>query len=303
MSGSPLKVIKSLAVNDAMLTGTSVPETDYPAYNSATTYAALARVILVSTHKVYESLQAGNLNKNPLTEPLFWSEAGPTNRWKLFDLSSTTQTTIGAADYYQITPGAAVNSLALINISGILTVRVRLTDPTFGVVFDQTADLASVPTESSWYAWFLVPHIDQNKFIVSTLPSYPSAVLRVDFTSSGAAYVGALVFGNQRSIGTGLRSGVRISIQDYSRKERNTFGDAVLVQRAFASRITMSMFIENKDLDNTFNLLADLRATPCLWIGTDSYKTLSLFGFYNSFDIGITYANFSDCSIDIESLT
>lgn len=299
----PVRVIKSLAVTDSNLTATSLTEADHAAWSSGTTYAAGDRVILTSTHKIYESLQAANTNKSPTTEPLWWVEVGPTNRWKCFDLSSTTQTVVDAADYYEITPGQAINAVALINISGILTVRIRLTDPDWGVVYDKTAELIDSPSEASWYAWFFEPRTEQTQFVASDLPSYPNAVLRVDVTSSGTAYIGALVLGNERYIGTGVQRGVRMSIQDYSRKERNQWGDTVLTQRAYAKRVSFPMFILNSELDNTFNLLADLRATPCLWIGSDSFGSLSVFGFYNTFDITISYSNHSDCTLDIEGLT
>jgi len=299
---TPLRVIKSIAATDANLTATSVPEADHAAWAVGTTHTLGARVILA--HKIYESIQASNLGKNPATESAWWVEVSPTNRWKCLDLSSTTQTVIDAADYYEFTPAQAVNAVALINISGILTVRVRLTDPSFGVVYDTgVQDITAVPGEASWYAWFFEPRTEQTQLVFSDLPSYPNAVLRIDLTSSGTAYVGALVFGTQRSIGLGVQKGVRLGITDYSRKERNAWGDTVLVQRAYAKRVSFQMLIDNAELDNTFALLADLRATPCLWIGTDRYSSLSVFGFYASFDIGIAYARFSDCSIDLESLT
>ena len=298
-----LKVIKSLSVTDAVLTASSVPEADYAQWSGAVTNAAGDRVIVLSTHMIYESLQSGNTGKNPLTEPLWWIAVRPTNRWQLFDLSTTTQTIVDEADFYELTPGVAVNSMALVNISGILTVRTRLTDPSFGVVFDKLVDLTPITAESNWYSWFFDVRTEQTKYIVSDLPTYPNATLRVDVTSSGQAFIGALVFGNQRSLGMGLNAGVRLSIQDYSRKERNAFGDVVLVQRAYSSRITMSMLVKNSELDNTYDLLADLRATPCLWIGSQGYEVLSLFGFYNNFEIGITYPEYSDCTLDLESLT
>lgn len=299
----PLRVIKSVALTDAMLTGTSVPENDHAAWSSGTTYALGDRVILTSTHKIYQSLQGSNTNKNPAREPLWWVEVGPTNRWRMFDLSSTTRTVVDAADYYEITPGQAVNALALINISGILTVRVRLTDPSFGVVYDKTADLTAVPSESTWYAWFFEPRTEQNQFVVEDIPSYPNATLRIDVTSSGTAYIGAFIFGSARSIGIGVQQGVRLGIQDYSRKERNEWGDVVLTQRAFAKRASFQILVENKQLDNTYRLLTELRSTPCLWIGSSDFNSLSVFGFYNNFDINIAYATYSDCTIDIEGLT
>lgn len=299
----PLKVIKSVTVTDAILTGSSVPEADHATWASGTTYALGDRVILTSTHKIYESLQAANTNHDPATEATWWVEVSPTNRWKCLDLSNTTQTVVDAADYYEFTPAQAVNAVALVNISGILSVRVRLTDPSFGVVYDKTADLAAVPSESSWYAWFFEPRTEQTLFVAADLPSYPNATLRIDVTSSGTAYIGALVFGTQRTIGLGVQQGVRLGITDYSRKERNEWGDTVLVQRAYAKRVSFSMLIDNAQLDNTFNLLADMRATPCLWIGTNLYGALSVFGFYASFEIGISYARYSDCTLDLESLT
>ena len=303
MSQQVLKVIKSVAVTDAILTATSVLEADHAAWSGASTYALGDRRILISTHKIYESLQAGNLNKNPATEPLWWVEVSSTNRWKLFDLSSTTQTVVDASDYYEIKPGQAVNAVSLVNISGILTVRIRLTDPSFGVVYDKTADLADVPSESSWWAWFFEPRTEQSQFIASDLPSYPNATLRIDVTSSGSAFIGALVFGVQRSIGMGVQQGVRLGLQDYSRKERNEWGDTVLVQRAYAKRATVSILLQNSELDNAYGLLVDLRATPCLWLISDSYSSLSLFGFFSNFEITISYARYSDVSIELESLT
>ena len=299
----PLRVIKSIALTDAMLTATSVPENDHAAWSSGTTYALRDRVILTSTHRVYESLKAGNTGNNPTNSPLWWVEVSPTNRWRMFDLSSTTQTKLGTSGYYEITPGQAINALALINISGILTVRVRLTDPRFGLVYDKTADLTFVPSESSWYAWFFEPRTEQNQFVVEDIPSYPNATLRIDVTSSGTSYIGAFIFGSVRSIGLGVQQGVRLGIQDYSRKERNEWGDVVLAQRAFAKRVSFQTLIDNKELDNTFRLLTELRATPCLWLGSDQFNSLAVFGFYSNFEINIAYATYSDCTIDVEGLT
>ena len=298
----PLKVIKSIAATDTNLTGSSVAEADHAAWGSGTTYALADRVM--RSHKIWESLQAGNTNKPPETEPLWWVEVSPTNRWKLFDLSTTTQTVIGSSDYYELTPGQAVNAVALINISGVLAVRVRLTDPSFGVVYDTgVQDITHVPSEASWYAWFFEPRTEQTQLVFSNLPSYPNAVLRIDLTSSGAAYIGGLIFGSMRTISMGVKSGVRLGLTDYSRKERNQWGDTVLVQRAFSKRMSFDLLVQNADLDNTYSLLADLRATPCLWIGSVQYGSLAVFGFYSNFEIGIAYAHYSDCSIDIEGLT
>ena len=299
---TPLKFVKSIVVTDALLTATSVAEADHPTYSAATTYALAARVIL--NHVIYESLQAGNLAKAPATEPDWWSAVSPTNRWKLFDFSSSTQTLVDTSDYYEFTPGQAVNAVALINTSGLLTVRVRLTDPSFGVVYDTgLLDVAPKPPSATWYSWFFEPRTEQTQLVLSELPSYPNAVLRIDVTTTTTGLIGGLVFGSQRSLGMGVQQGARLGITDYSRKERNDWGDTVLVQRAFSKRASFQLLVSNADLDATFAMLADMRATPCLWMGSSNLGSLVVFGFYSNFDIGIAYANYSECSIDIEGLT
>lgn len=295
-----LKVIKSQTVTDATLKATDVPEADYPAWAADTTYALEARVI--RDHKIWESTEAGNIGNVP-GESLKWLEVGYTNRWKLFDLSSTSQTLIGTTAYYEIQPGKAVNCAALINFEGLESVRIRLTDPVFGVVYDKTTSVASVPTESSWYSWFFEERVARTTLVALDLPSYPTAALRVDFTSGGAGKIGVLMFGNQKTLGFGVKAGARLGIQSFSRKERNDFGDTLLVKRANAKRNSLDLMIDNEDLDRVYSTLADLDGTPCLFIASEKFQSLVVFGFYNNFEINIPYANYSDCSIDVEGLT
>lgn len=60
-----LTIIKPITITDAVLTGSSVPETDYPVYSTATTYTASARVVFANNDKLYESLQGSNTNHSP----------------------------------------------------------------------------------------------------------------------------------------------------------------------------------------------------------------------------------------------
>ena len=69
-----MKLIIPTTITDAMLTSTNVDETISTVWSGATTYAAGAFVyILTGTRRdIYESLQAGNLNKAPATETDWW---------------------------------------------------------------------------------------------------------------------------------------------------------------------------------------------------------------------------------------
>lgn len=298
-----LMLVKPVSVTPAMLAATDVPETDYAAWSGATTYAAGDRVIVVSTHKVYESLQATNLNHDPVTQATWWIEVSPTNRWKAFDLSSSTRTAQAGAMYFEIAPGSAVNAAAVINCVGVREVRYRLTDPSFGLVYDQAHEMTSIPSESSWYAWLFSERVERSQNIDFDLPTYPNATLRVDLTGASNMAVGVVLIGQNKTIGRGVLAGASVGIRDFSRKERNDYGDTELVERAYARRASFVVVIDNDDLDEATDLLASVRATPCLWVGSTTRAAATVFGFYNEFDIVIPYANHSECSIDLEGLT
>lgn len=298
-----LMLVKPVSVTPAMLKATDVPETDYAAWSGATTYAAGDRVIVVSTHKIYESLQAGNLNHDPVTQATWWIEVSPTNRWKAFDLSSSTRTAQASAMYFEIAPGSAVNAAAVINCVGVREVRYRLTDPSFGLVYDQAHEMTSIPSESSWYEWLFSERVERSQNIDFDLPTYPNATLRVDLTGTSNMAVGVILIGQNKAIGRGVLAGASVGIRDFSRKERNDYGDTELVVRAFARRASFVVVIDNDDLDEVTDLLASVRATPCLWVGSTRRAAATVFGFYNEFDIVIPYAYHSECSIDLEGLT
>lgn len=298
-----LKVVKPIVLTDAMLISTDVPETDYTAWSSGSTYALGDRVIVIADHSVYESLQASNTNHSPSTSPTWWIKVSPTNRWKLFDTSNSTQTVKASNMTYTIRPGYAVNAVGVLNMTEVTSIRVRLVDSTFGTVYDQTNDVQGLPALPDWYTWFFGIRSFPASTVFLNIPSFPAADIIVDFTGTVNMAVGVLVFGQANSIGIGINYGAQVGIQDYSRKETNDFGDNVLVQRAFARRATFSMKLEKGQTDAVHSLLSSLRATACLWVGSSEYESTIVYGFYKDFDVSILYPTYSECSLELEGLT
>ena len=301
---SALVVVSPITITDAMLTSSTVTEADYPAWSSATTYALGDRVIILSTHKIYQSLQASNLNKDPLTQSLSWAEVSPTNRWSCLDTSVTTQTKKATSIVYTLAPSQAVNALAVLNLTNATSIVISMTSVLGGgTVFSKTVSLAAVPVYPSWWDWFYGKKITPTQSVNVDLPSYVDGVITVTINGGAALAVGVLMIGQQRSFGVGVQYGARVGIQDYSRKEKNAFGDTVLVARAFAKRANFDLILEKYETDQMQNFLAEIRATNALWIGSDEYESTIIFGFYKSFDILISYPTRSDCSLEIEGLT
>ena len=296
-----VSVIKPIEVTPAMLTATNIAENDYPQYAAGVTYANRDRVVLLSAHKVYESLQNANTGHS-LDDTAWWVEVSPTNLWCAFDLSSTTVTQFSVPSYLEITPGQAVDSLSVINISGLESVRVRSIDPSFGTVFDMTADLLTPPSTATWFAWFFEPRSGQSQFVVKNLPPYPNAKVRLDFACSGPAHVGVVVIGSLKLLGGAAQYGARLGIQDYSRKERDQWGQVNLQRRGFSKRMSLSIRVPRGRVDDVFALLAELTGTACLWLGTNMFTAMNVYGFINTFDLLIEYPTFSELTLDIEGL-
>ena len=303
-----LSIIKPLAIDDAILdaSGTNVPEADYSVWSAVTTYALGDRVILTSTHRIYESLQGSNTNKNPVSQPTWWIEVGPTNRWAAFDTSVSTQTVKSNNITYVLEPGQAINALAVLNITEGTEINITMVSPgtgTPGIVYEKTVDLKSLPLSSDWWAFFYGQRFSPTQSILLDLPSYSDCVVTIEILGSVNLAVGVILVGQQQNFGIGISYGARVGIQDYSRKETNDFGDTILVQRAFAKRANFDLMIKKAEVDSLQNTLSAIRAQPVLWVGSNEFESTTLFGFYKNFDILISYPEHSDCSLEIEGLT
>lgn len=295
-----MKVIKPAVMADANLISSSVPETEYAAYNAATNYAVGARVIYL--HKVWESVQTPNTGNTPGTNALYWAQISPTNRWAMFDTEISTATSVSSSLTVTIAPGL-VDSLALLDVDGI-SLDVVIRDGLAGPVvysYSQRLDGSEV---LDWHQYFYLPFIPVNEVVLGGLPLYGSAHITVTITSSGVINVGTLTVGMAFLLGD-TQYGASAGIIDYSRKETSAAGVTTLNRRKFSKRMSAQMMLKNYTLNNLQRTLADLRATPCLWVGADNaqYAPLTVFGFYRDFSIDVAYPTDSFCSLEIEGLT
>jgi hypothetical protein len=307
LSPNALSIIQPVELTDAMLISSDVAENDYPAWATGTTYVIGDRVIVVATHKIYESLQNSNTGNNPTTSPTFWIEVGPTNRWAAFDTSVSSQTvTDGGTDpkiSYVIKPNFAINAVAFLNVINASKLTIELDDPVYGIVYTKVVDFSFLPLTSDWYAWFFGQKIQPTQHVSLDLPAFTNAELKIEFEGNTNLAVGVIMFGQQQKFGLGVKYGARLGIQDYSIKQTNEFGETNLLVRAFAKRANFDLFLNDFEIDNFQNFLSSIRAKPVLWVGTNDFESTVLFGFYKNFDILISYTNAADCNLEIEGLT
>ena len=296
-----LKCLKPLTITDSILTASNVTEDDYPAWVSGTTYALGDFVIRTSTHKVYRRLIAGSGTTTPESDTTNWMEYGPTNRWKSFDLSNTTATTKTGNITYTLTPGTVVSSVAFVNVTAT-SISVTMTDLVDGTIYDKTVSMQAPPKDSSWYSYFFDEIGAKTFALFDGLPSYRAASIEIEIAAASTASVGVILIGTMVDTGIGPLAGASLSISDYSRKERDEFGNYVLVRRGWAKKATYDTILENSRLDSVAATLSDIRAVPCLWIGSHLYESSILYGIYKDFNITIAYPEHSQVTFELEGL-
>jgi hypothetical protein len=297
-----MRLIRPTTLTDAMLTSSTAPETDHAAWSSVTAYTVGARVILTATHRRYEAL-AASTNVSPSTDPTKWLDLGPTNRWAMFDARVGTATSRAASLQVGLAPGA-IDALALIDTEAE-SATVTLTAGGVQVYSrSQTFNVGGVAIDN-WFSWFFEPLGQKTSMLFLDVPVYAAGQLSVTLTRDNPAdsvSCGTLLVGRQLSLGD-TEHGADIGIIDYSRKETDQFGVTSVVERAFAKRMTAKVVMPTDAIDDIHRSLAALRATPVLWIGSESFESLTVYGFYKEFSIDIAYPTVSYCSLTIEGLT
>lgn len=294
-----MKMITPTKITDAMLTSSTVPETDHAAWVAGTTYALGAYCLLTSTHRIYKSLQAGNTGHSPdESASTWWLDVGPTNRWACFDNIVSTQTSGGTSMTVVLAPGA-INALALINIAATELIVTMTSGAT--TVYSQTIGLIAPLKMADWYGYFFEPISRKSDVVLLDLPTYANCVITITLTDPSEVLVGNLIVGISATLGL-THAGPKIGITDYSRKETDEFGSTILTQRSYSKYMSVSMMLDSSAVDGVAAALSAVRATPIVWIASEKHSSLVVFGWAGDFEIDLATRYYSHCSLQIKGL-
>lgn len=298
-----MKMVKPVTVTDAILTSSTLSEADYAAWNSGTSYVAGNKVMVVATHKIYESLTS-NTNKYPPsylagTSP-DWMDRGSTNKWKMFDQSYNSQSVSATSPLTVVlTPGQIINTLALLNLSGATSVNI------VGMVgaeekYNKTVSLF-IGDLGDWYEYFFSPIELKSDVVLTDIPAYPTIELTITIYGT-APSLGILQMGFYTQIGETLW-GIKGGITNYSKKELNEFGDFTIVVRKFSKNLSADIYIDNSRTGYIERLMATYKDTPILWIGNENFEISIVYGFIKDFSIVLPDYSGAFCSLELEGLT
>ena len=298
-----MKVIKPVTVTDAMILASNATEA-YANWSSVTTYAKDAKVDY-GTH-YYISLVNSNLNNIPdAVGSTAWEFLSPDNKHAMFDGQVSTETTKATSPLIVTVACGIVNSVGLIGLTGS-SVTISVTDAGASPpVYSRTVGLdGTIITD--WYMYFFEPFVQLGEVVLTDLPPYLNGRITMTLSGGGAVAIGELIVGSVYSLGDeSLEQGATVGIIDYSRKDTDVdTGVTTFTRRAFSKRMSGQFLVDNVDMNGVQRILADIRAVPSVFIGSEdtTYAPLVVYGFYRDFSIDIAYPTKSWCRVEVEGL-
>jgi hypothetical protein len=242
-------------------------------------------------------------NKNyPITDLSRWLDVGPTNRWAMFDRKLGTVTEKDGSIDVDLVASQRIGGLALFNTDAF-EINVTITDALEGVVYDQTFSMVSYDNVANYYDYFFAPILRKRDIFIEGLPLYLDAIIHVSVSRpESTARVGNLVVGTVRDLGT-TTMGAGFGIIDYSRKEADDFGNVDLTERDYRSTGSFEVVVERLYVDEIKNLLTQRRALPTVYIGTEEFSSMLIYGFARDWNVKVNEYRQADLSLELESLT
>jgi hypothetical protein len=277
---------------DGSITATWVDGNYRGEWAVGSSYSVNAIVSYLPGHRMYKSLQNLNIGYTPggVGNSTWWQDWGATERWSVFDEAVGSQAEFHDQITYELWPTGPIDSVALLNIEA----------DSITVVMKDGHDGAVVKT---WHEHTLVDGLFVSDVVDTSFSSAiadPHILVSIDY-AGGTAKIGEIVVGLKESLGD-TKVNPSVGITDYSIKEVDAFGNYTVTERAYSKRLSCETIIPNTSLDATYNILAQYRALPAVWVGSEDYASMIIYGFYKDFSIELAYPSYSICTLEIEGL-
>lgn len=302
-----MKVIPPITITTALLTSSTAaePGPGETEWNAATNYSIGQRAIRTTTHRVYEAAAAGVDAGLPESTIARWADVGPTNRFAMFDLSRNSSTVAPSSITVVITPGKRINAIAVL---GIVASNIDITMTSGGpTVYSFAQNLTSRNT-SGWYEYFYGEFGTNPSVILFDLPAITNCIITVTITATtGNVQCAALAIGTGVDIGRTLGN-PRNDALNFSRIERDAFGNSILRPRRTAPKTNQTVLIDKSRINKLIALRDALNASPAIWSGADDktldgyFDALLILGIYKQFLFDLTHPDHAIATLELEEI-
>jgi hypothetical protein len=296
--------ISPLVLTDTNLISTNITEPDEALWNAATTYSIgqFVSVVAPNVHKRFQSSANGNINNNPLFSPSVWTDAGSTNRWRMFDGVVNSQSTSADLIEALVFVPEIIDSISFHNVD-TQSIRIVQTDAVDGVIYDEEVTLVSDAGVVDYWEYFYLPVERINFYTFTNLFLYPATTWTIQIKDyGGVAKCGACFFGLSNMYGE-TELGLEVGRTDYSNVITDEFGNTSIFKRVNARNLQMNVWVKNDQLAYVDKQLSKHLSVPSVYIGTPVFQEVTtLYGIYQDYSIVVSYLDFSILNIRFKGM-
>lgn len=275
----------------------------YGAYNAGTAYVVGDYAQDNTNHILYLKLTNGT--GDALTDTTKWQNVGPTNRWAMFDLLRSTQTSVPNELTVVVTPGVRCDAFAITGIEAA-SYTLTVTSASYGgTVYTSTGTLSKRNTRR-WYEYFFGSFSYKGSVAFFNIPPYTDAVYTLTLTGTSTVRCGAFVLGMHTDIGKTIYTPVS-DVLNFSTVARDDDGIATLTARRNVPKTRQQVIIERAKVDRARKLRDELNASPAIWFGIDDgasgyYDALTILGIYKEFSIAMDQPEQATITLELEEI-
>jgi len=256
--------------------------------------------INITTHRVYKATVASTddplngINKDVPT----WVDARATNKFAMFDNKNSTKSSETTQLITEIEAGFINNSVAGFGIEQVNNINIIVDDPIDGIVFDEDVNMSDNSKVTDWYLYFTSPIVKKTEFVVTGLPMYGNAVIKMTADGNEIKF-GNLVIGNELDLGV-ENTKTKLSLVDFSTYEVDDFGNTSIKPGLTAKLVNYEVTIDEGDESRVFNIVSSLTGIVAVWVGDVTDSSLS-FGYYKGHSVVLDYT-FSQADFTIQGV-
>jgi hypothetical protein len=261
----------------------------------------------VNVHAEYESQVNSNSGNNPVSDAFEatpkWVKIGATNKWRAFDDTISYPASSAGDITFEFTLPSLCTGVAFF---GLLATQVTVTvrDAGNAIVYTQTRDAVNTDEITDWFEYFAWQGSPATEMIFTGLPGYAGHKIQVTISGTDTQ-VGEIVVGRVVQLGTSM-AGTEPGFESFSRKDRDEFGNVILVSRAYADYVTFRFAVALSDARRVKRIIAGLESTPAVWFaGPDVLdRGATVYGFpTRGLRLPLEAAGVHFASLEIEGLT
>jgi len=250
-------IIAPMAITEAELVASSIPETDHPQWEAEATYGRGARVISTATHRIYESLGDGNAGQDPtLDDGSAWLDLSATTRWRAFDQNRSNTARQADRITYSVVPTQDCDAIALFGLTAG-SVRIEVWDGAVRI-YDQRFAMVDTGHVVSAYTWFFGGVVHARQKVLNGFPGYLGHRIDITIEATGAvAEVGHIVMGRNNLLGRVLNQPT-VQFVSHSRKGYDDFGNEILVRRGSTRKVSLSLLVPTHQAPRVMDIVAQV---------------------------------------------